>query len=33
MAPEKYRQIAKHLDLPCSTNEEGIESLINAIKI
>ncbi|WP_283591299.1 bifunctional acetaldehyde-CoA/alcohol dehydrogenase [Clostridium butanoliproducens] len=32
MAPEKYRQIAKHLDLPCSTNEEGIESLINAIK-
>lgn len=32
MAPEKYRQIAKHLGLPCSTKEEGVESLINAIK-
>ncbi|AEG58904.1 bifunctional acetaldehyde-CoA/alcohol dehydrogenase [Desulforamulus ruminis] len=32
VAPEKYRQIAKHLGLPCSTEQEGVRSLISAIQ-
>ncbi|NMA82672.1 MAG: bifunctional acetaldehyde-CoA/alcohol dehydrogenase [Epulopiscium sp.] len=32
IAPEKYAEIAKHLGLPCSTPEEGVKSLANAIR-
>ena len=32
IAPEKYAEIAKALGLPAATPEEGVESLINAIK-
>ena len=32
IAPEKYAQIAKHLGLPCSTPEEGVKSLANAVR-
>lgn len=32
MAPEKYRRIAAHLGLPASSPEEGVASLINAVK-
>ena len=32
IAPEKYAQIAKHLGLPASTTEEGVASLVQAIK-
>ncbi|MDD3653953.1 MAG: bifunctional acetaldehyde-CoA/alcohol dehydrogenase [Desulfotomaculaceae bacterium] len=31
IAPEKYRQIAAHLDLPASSIEEGVQSLIEAV--
>lgn len=31
IAPEKYRQIAAHLDLPATSNEEGVQSLIEAV--
>lgn len=32
IAPQKFQQIAKHLGLPASTPEEGVASLVNAIK-
>jgi acetaldehyde dehydrogenase/alcohol dehydrogenase len=32
VAPEKYRQIAAHLDLPAATPEEGVRSLIDAVR-
>ncbi len=32
IADKKYADIARRLGLPCSTTEEGVESLINAIK-
>ncbi len=32
IAPEKYAEIAKHLGLPASTPEEGVKSLVKAIK-
>lgn len=31
VAPEKYRQIAAHLDLPSASPEEGVHSLIEAV--
>ena len=31
IADEKYAEIAKHLNLPCSSIEEGVRSLISAI--
>ncbi len=31
IAPEKYRQIAAHLDLPATSKEEGVRSLIGAV--
>ncbi|WP_304941671.1 bifunctional acetaldehyde-CoA/alcohol dehydrogenase [Vallitalea guaymasensis] len=32
IAPEKYADIAKHLNLPCKTPEEGVKSLANAVR-
>jgi len=32
VADRKYAQIAKALDLPCATVEEGVQSLINAVR-
>jgi acetaldehyde dehydrogenase/alcohol dehydrogenase len=32
IADKKYAEIAKALDLPSSTSEEGVQSLINAVK-
>lgn len=32
MADKKYAEIAKALDLPASTTEEGVQSLIKAVK-
>ncbi|HWI54305.1 MAG TPA: bifunctional acetaldehyde-CoA/alcohol dehydrogenase, partial [Desulfobacteria bacterium] len=32
IAPEKYRQIAKYLDLPANTPEQGVSSLIESIQ-
>ncbi len=32
MAPEKYRRIAAHLGLPASSPEEGVASLVNAVR-
>ncbi|MCY6369243.1 bifunctional acetaldehyde-CoA/alcohol dehydrogenase [Clostridium ganghwense] len=32
IAPTKYQQIAKQLNLPCSTPEEGVKSLANAVR-
>lgn len=32
VVPEKYRQIARHLGLPSGTEEEGVRSLISAIR-
>ncbi len=32
IADKKYAEIAKALDLPCSTAEEGVQSLVNAIR-
>ena len=32
IADKKYAEIAKALDLPCSTTEEGVQSLIGAIR-
>ncbi|GAA0786732.1 bifunctional acetaldehyde-CoA/alcohol dehydrogenase [Hathewaya limosa] len=31
-APEKYQRIAKLLELPCATPEEGVKSLANAVR-
>lgn len=31
-APKRYAEIARYLDLPASTTEEGVESLIKAVK-
>ncbi|MDD4170261.1 MAG: bifunctional acetaldehyde-CoA/alcohol dehydrogenase [Desulfotomaculaceae bacterium] len=31
IAPEKYRQIAAHLDLPATSNEEGVQNLMEAV--
>lgn len=32
IANEKYAEIAKHLGLPCSTTEEGVASLVKAVR-
>ena len=32
IAPEKYRQIAAHLKLPAATSEEGVRSLVGAVR-
>ncbi len=32
IAPEKYTEIARHVGLPCSTPEEGVKSLADAVR-
>ncbi len=32
VAPKKYAQIAKHLGLPCKTEQEGVKSLANKVR-
>lgn len=32
IAPEKYAEIARHVGLPCSTPEEGVKSLADAVR-
>ena len=32
VAPERYQDIARELGLPCATPEEGVKSLVNAVK-
>lgn len=32
IAPEKYQEIAKHLNLPAKTPEEGVRSLVKAVQ-
>lgn len=32
IAPDKYTEIARHVGLPCSTPEEGVKSLADAVR-